>query len=52
MVTYKIEKGLLDEFERLRNINYNQNTKGADHEKVLSSFLLKYLNGAFNFLVC
>jgi hypothetical protein len=44
-----IEKGLTDELERLKKKKYNPNTKGADYEEVLRTFLEKYLNGAFDF---
>ncbi len=44
-----IEKTLTIEFERIRELKYNPNTKGSDYEEVLSTFLKEYLNGAFDF---
>jgi hypothetical protein len=44
-----IERTLTIEFEKISHLKYNPNTKGSDYEEVLSTFLKKYLNGAFDF---
>jgi len=35
-----IYKKIQNEFERFEKIHYNQNTKGADYEKVVASMLI------------
>ncbi|MGA2308045.1 MAG: DUF6602 domain-containing protein [Candidatus Bathyarchaeia archaeon] len=44
-----IEANLKHEFERIRNLNYNQNTKGYSYEKILKEFYTQYLGGIFDF---
>ena len=44
-----IETELKQQFEKIRKLNCNQNTKGYSYEKILEQFYDRYLGGFFSF---
>ena len=47
----KIEKETRDQFERIKQENYNANTKGFDLEETLADFYSSYLSEGYNFFI-
>lgn len=45
----KIQAGFREEFDKIREMRYNPNTKGYDYEKILKEFYEQYLGNLFNF---